>query len=185
MNVLLFVFIFFRYQKINLIGVGLLKKNKIYEMKIVLFLLLPVLFSHLNNAQLSNESLKELSSKTVEKFFQKYTNSSDFISPDHFQSFLNKFLRAFNHDHEHNDIKSHHHHENEPVKQKDQTKCFDKKITGLKELSGKQKKLEPESFGQLSAIFVTIIDSCVLDRQDLDVISKKESNYIIFTLLIK
>lgn len=151
-------------------------------MKIVFFMLLPVLFSHLSNAQLSNESLKELSSKTFEKFFQKYTNSSDFISPDHFQSFLNKFIRAFNHDHEHNDINSHHHHhENKPVKQQDQTKCFDKKITGLKELSGKQSKLEPESFGQLSAIFVTIIDSCVPDKKGStnEIISKKESKFMI------
>jgi len=140
-------------------------------MKIVFFLLLPVFFSHLSNAQLSNESLKELSSEAFEKFFQQYKNSSDFISPAHFQSFLNKFIRAFNHDH----------HENKPVKQQDQTKCFDKKITGLKEFSGKQSKLEQESFGQLSAIFVTIIDSCVPDKQGStnEIISKKESKFMI------
>ncbi len=84
----LFIFMLSRYQKINLIGIGLLKQNKISEMKIVFFLLLPVFFSHLSNAQLSNESLKELSSEAFEKFFQQYKNSSDFISPAHFQSFL-------------------------------------------------------------------------------------------------
>ncbi len=170
-------------------------------MKIILLLLfVSFLFGSLNNAhEIKNETLKEQSSKALENFF--ISNSSDTISPVRFQKFLDKFSTEFinpkqehshshnhshshthdhDHDHEHNEHDDHEHNE-----QKDQTECFNKKILELKELLGKQTKLDPESFGLLSTIFVTSIDNCIheklpLNQTSADILSSnKESKRMV------
>ena len=141
-------------------------------MRIILLLLLhlPLLFASLSNNN-NNDTLKELSAKAFENLFQKYSNSTDTV---HFENFLEKFNQTF--------IQAHDHH-HDHTKQKNQTECIDKTIEQLKKLSGQQIRLEAESFGQLSTIFVTNIDSCIPDLPLLnktltkDMISMKKSKF--------
>lgn len=155
-------------------------------MRIVLFTLLLQLWANLNVASKVNTNtsdISELSSKSIDLFFNKYSKS-DSLNASDFKTFLSKVSGTLeeschgthdhdhdhthdhshthdhDHSHEHHEVELDHHHEDH---NKFDYKCFESKVNLLKSIP--RDSISQKDFAELSSIFLVDLDSCIVKPQ--------------------
>lgn len=169
-------------------------------MRLVLFISLHLLWANITDAILTNHSsISAYSMKSVENFFNKYSDSGTIKAAD-FNGFISKVSGSFDehsanethdhdHDHSHSHDHSHEHHEGELDHHNEDHnsfdhRCFETKLKLLKNIP--KGAISQKDFSDLSSIFLADLDSCIVEQREvipdnstfLEKIQLKRDNWI-------
>ena len=150
-------------------------------MRLVLFISLHLLWANITDAILTNHSsISAYSMKSVENFFNKYSDSGTIKAAD-FNGFISKVSGSFDehsanethdhdHDHSHSHDHSHEHHEGELDHHNEDHnsfdhRCFETKLKLLKNIP--KGAISQKDFSDLSSIFLADLDSCIVEQREV------------------